>query len=248
MKKQLLFLTFLLLFNLIAKAQAPVIYPVYNTSDLEAALYSAYPNSNPSLMPGDIIQIKSDLDVSSMDLPIIIPSGVIVQGTYDLLSEPNSNGSTYSNANGTTLTSHHKVDFKIHHNDVEKIFVFKLLPGTSLAPTTIRNLKIVGPDWSWIDHNNYKAANAFQSAGIFLDYGNTDGYFNINHCEIFGFSYAGVFGSKGAIHMNFDHNYIHHIKEIVNDVSGGYANWIQSNEIASDIAGYFTQLDHHFSF
>ena len=207
----------------------------------DVGLLAALTATNPSPVPGDIIQITDDIDVSNLSLPLVVPSGVIVQGNYDLLSVPNSNGSTYSNVSTSpfrakTITSSKRVDFNLTGNVVDA-FIFKLLPGIVGQPTTIRNIRLKGPQWNWVDYNNNNLANntIYVSGGIFLDYSGSSGYFEISHNEIFGFSFAGVYGYKGETFLNFDHNYIHHIKGIMTGLGIGYANWFQSNANNSDI-------------
>jgi hypothetical protein len=217
-------LLLLFLFCSISLASNGAIYPVNNTSDLTSVLYTAYPNPNPLLVPGDIIQINSDLNVSSLDLPIIIPTGIIVQGNFDLLSESNSNGAT--SPEGTMIYSNRRSN--LHTQDVESFYIFKLEPGLVGFPTTLRNIRIKGPSGNWIDYNNDFNGENFQSGGVYLD-GNSGGYI-VSNCEILNFSYSGIFGEPQSTDIQIKNCYIHNIKGFC-DPGIGYAIWLQNSSL-----------------
>ncbi len=217
-----LLLTVLLLISLNVNSQTCTGPIVTSGADLVIRLGSAG--------PGDVICVSGNIDLNGIYLPIEIPSGVILQGNYDLLSEPNSAGSTFPN--GTILSSTHRTNLTI--STVENLCVFKMNSGTSSLPTTIRNIRLKGPSPNWIDYSNNITSSNFHSAGIYLNNAGTGGGFVISHCEIFGFSYAGIFGEPGTTDIHINHCYIHHIKGFC-EPGIGYANWFQNNGILSEV-------------
>jgi hypothetical protein len=183
---------------------------------------------------GQTILISSDIDldalIASGDLPLIVKTGVTLEGNYDLLNNPygikvtstyryswcdaNCNcGSTTpsfctNNCPGTAICQ------------PEKLFLFKIMPGGS-----IKNLRIQGGMLNLQEFNQ----DDLLCGGIYIQYdpGNSTAS-NIENCEIFGFSYAGIFGDAGS-NAQIDHCYIHHVKGTGGQqtTAKGYGMWIQ---------------------
>lgn len=69
--------------------------------------------------------------------------------------------------------------------------------------------------WSWFDYNleNALTTNKLSGAILIDNIGNNTSY-TISNCEIFGFSYAGIFISKKTKAITIEKCYIHNIKGI----------------------------------
>jgi len=193
---------------------------------------SSLKSSIESASAGQIICISGEINLNGIILPIEIPSGVTVRGNYDLLSQ--SNG-TSTSPSGTLIISQNRVDLMT--NTVQSISVFKMNSGYTGQPTTIENIRIKGPSQNWIDYSNFLGFSSgpnYQSAGIYLNNAGTGGGFRISHNEIYGFSYAGIFGEPGTDDISIDHCYIHNIKGFC-EPGIGYGNWFQNNGILTEV-------------
>ena len=171
------------------------------------------------------IQVSGNYNMDELTgnrlLPMIVHSGVDVQGDYDLLSEPNSSFATTSPSGTLIYTTNRGT---VSGTDVlSDSYVFVMEPGSA-----IKNIRIRGGMWSWFDYNLENALTTNKlSGGILIDnIGNNTSY-AISNCEIFGFSYAGIFISKKTKAITIEKCYIHNIKGIC-EPGTGYGIWLQS--------------------
>lgn len=124
-------LLLLSIFSRFSVAQ-PNIVPFSDAPSLQAAL-------NSGLNPGDIVRADPNIipiDLSILSLPLIIPTGVILEGDYDPIINPG----------GTHIFTTTRVDYS---NGIEAMHMFVMEDGQLANPTTIRKLNISGPCWNW---------------------------------------------------------------------------------------------------
>lgn len=173
--------------------------------------------------------ISSDIDldplIASGDLPLRVSTGFTLEGNYDLLSNPNGTilTSTYRSSYFSSICYCPSIPLPGCNNTVcepEKIFLFVIEPGA-----TIRNVRIQGGMLNLQEFNQ----DDLLCGGIYIQYDSGNSAPSIiENCEIFGFSYAGIFGDAGS-NAVVDHCFIHHVKGSggKKTTSKGYGIWIQ---------------------
>ncbi|MBK8876640.1 MAG: hypothetical protein IPN13_23265 [Bacteroidetes bacterium] len=185
---------------------------------------------NGMAVSGDIVLpcngAPNEIDISAQTNALLVEEGVTLGGNYDLFSIPYPTaygGTTINTAtspNGTmiTTTKRGKVISKVLQKEG---YMFYMMPGAQ-----INNLRLRGAMNGFQDYNN----DYDLCAGIKTWKGSSSltGPFLIQNCEIFNFSYAGIFMTTPTKDCNMIRNYIHHINGSGGATSAkGYATWIQ---------------------
>jgi hypothetical protein len=197
------------------------------------------PGNTGTAISGDIVYFNGinpviDLDAFNSPVvktPFVVSEGIRLTGNYDMFSEtaqiellPNTNPPSYqqisTNPEGTIFRSSQRGAMLLHVLQ-DPGYVFRMFPGA-----TIQNIRIEGAMPGFQDYN----FDTQLCAGIKMDFSSATilNRATVKNCEIFNFSYAGVFAKDGNEHVIVDNNYIHHI----NGSGGvtepkGYGVWVQ---------------------
>jgi hypothetical protein len=223
------------LFNL-RMSSVPQFLEYSNGSDI--FMYLGTLGAAGSAFDGDIIipssTVDNEIDVTSFGPePLIIEDGITFCGNYDLFSESytvNILGDIRTINTSPTGTLIHRTDRG------EYVFPGIGVPNAGLQPegyvffmmprSEIRNIRLRGAMNGFQDYN----VDWELCAGIktFKGSSSLTGPFLIQNCEIFNFSYGGIFMATPTEDCNMIRNYIHHINGSGGATSAkGYATWIQ---------------------
>jgi hypothetical protein len=191
-----------------------------NCVDLENALNSATSPTIIILQPAGGVM---NCDFHDVTFPLTVKSGVMLLGDYDLLSEAVDvgGGSTLQTSpDGTLITANNRV-----HVDVAEVldqgYMFLMLSNS-----TIRNIRLRGamPGFQDFNQDDYLCGGIRTNAG-----GTTPPAYTIRHCEIYDFSYAGIFAIANSDEVHMEHCYIHHVRGGGGNFTKakGYGIWMQ---------------------
>jgi hypothetical protein len=156
--KILLTLSLITLINIEASGQQSYIINSGNPDDLASILDIA--------IAGDTILVTGNYDLdqlsSTYSLPLIIPQGVILEGDYDLLSQPSPNHPVTS-PDGTLIFSNtYRAQFDLFcSGTVSEMFYFAMEPGkidtipcAQNCSTIFRNIRLRGASLNWQEFND----------------------------------------------------------------------------------------------
>jgi hypothetical protein len=217
----------LCLFNLRMSANA-TLYEYHDLASLIDIIGTT--NGGGLTLPGDVVipnqtlGVTDIIDLTNESFPLLVEEGVTLVGDYDLLSEPYSVGAI------TVTTSPTGLLFESHKRGTvtagvlnDQGYMFYMLPGS-----TIRNVRLKGAMPGFQDFNQ----DIHLCAGIRIDNFSSGllGDFNVQNCEIYNFSYAGIYSDNGTTGINVENCHVHHIRgEGGQTTAKGYGNWIQSS-------------------
>ncbi|MBK7391229.1 MAG: right-handed parallel beta-helix repeat-containing protein [Bacteroidetes bacterium] len=198
---------------------------------------------------GDVVLPSTtglSIDLTSLTSPLLVEEGVTFCGDYDILSEsfdvsiPGTTSTITTSPTGTLIYS----------SERRGEYIFPPLPNPGLQPegylfymmpgSIIRNIRLKGPMPGFQDYNFDNQL----CAGIRTFHTSTDeiGTFDILHCEIFNFSYAGIDILVRSDEVTIDNCYIHNISGAGGETSPkGYGIWSQGNIAADSPVTYTIQ-------
>jgi len=163
-----------------------------------------------------LVQITSNFSIDGSiigtNLPLEVQSGVILEGMVG------SSVPYWWETSCPLITTDHRSDY---NNGVKEMFLLSLQQGS-----TLRNLRIQGPDCSWKDYNYDQVL----SGGVCMEPVTTINASTgilIKNCEIFCFSYAGVFKFPKVTNVEIIDCFIHKVKGISKKPGIGYGTWMQ---------------------
>lgn len=177
-------------------------------------------------------------------LPLRIIEGVTLAGDYDLLSEDinvDINGGTHTILNsspyGTIVTYDKKGEMPF--NTLKENGYMFFMEGNSI----VRNLRIEGAMPGYQDHND----EYMECGGINLQYrlNSTNGPFTISHCELYNFSYAGIFAQANTEEVKIENVLLHRVRgggggETTK--AKGYGIWLQGRNPTNVQDGFRFQI------
>jgi len=203
---------------------APMVLLYHNMLELQS--YLGNETVTGSALPDDIVvpgtsDMILDMDDLTITPPLVVSSGVVLSGDYDLLGEPvilPFNGSTYTvtqtSSKGTIIKATHKGDMV--GNSMQNNGYMFLMEGNS----SIYNFRLEGAMPGFQDHNDESKL----SAGIrmFIGTNGTSASYLLQGCELYNFSYAGIFASQNTENVTIKNTIIHRVRG-----SGGFGTTVK---------------------
>lgn len=169
------------------------------------------------------------IDLDASPLTFLLEENVTLVGNYDLLSEPfdiSAGGQTkhiVTSPKGTRFVSKRRgPKGDVATGTSPYMFIMS-------KESEIRNIRLQGAMTGFQDYNQ----DDLLCAGIKVDDVSTSlaGPFTISHCEIYNFSYAGVYVRAESDYLTINNCYIHHIKGAGGYTTPkGYGTWIQGSD------------------
>ncbi|MBK8873402.1 MAG: hypothetical protein IPN13_05555 [Bacteroidetes bacterium] len=188
---------------------------------------------------GDVVLPCStglSIDLTSLTSPLLVEEGVTFCGDYDILSE----SFDVSIPGTTTTVTTSPTGTLILNSERRGEWIFPPLSNAGLQPegysfymmpgSIIRNIRLKGPMPGFLDYN----FDIQLSAGINVIGENdqsTHFLYKILNCEIYNFSFAGVYVDAGCDEVEISNCQIHHIKgEGGRTAPKGYGTWIKGKD------------------
>jgi hypothetical protein len=202
---------------------ASVVYFYNNFGELQSHLGVAV--SSDVVQPGTA---NLEIVVPKGDTPLIVSPGVLLTGDYDLRSvaAPLPVGSITTSPTGTLIiaednrTAITAGGFVPHDG-----YIFKMVESS-----TVQNLRIQGPMPGFQDFNFDRNL----CGGIVAINDPGTGIVRIRNCEIYNFSYAGIFVDQDCDEVNINNCQIHHIKGEGGSTSAkGYGIWTKGKSVGT---------------
>jgi hypothetical protein len=195
---------------------ASVVYSYNNFGELQSHLGVAV--SSDVVQPGTA---NLEIVVPKGDTPLIVSPGVLLTGDYDLRSVagPLPVGSITTSPTGTLIIAEDNRTTVSGGAVPPDGYIFKMVESA-----TIQNLRIQGPMPGFQDYNFDRNL----CGGIVAINDPGTGIVRIRNCEIYNFSYAGIFVNQDCDEVNINNCQIHHIKgEGGYTTAKGYGIWIK---------------------